>query len=311
MPNDSSFVHGVCDLNTTIIGIATALGSTASWALCGVLFKKLGERLDPIGMTTVKSLVAALLLSPLLFLAGGATAGGRDLMLLAASGIIGIAIGDCFFFAALGQLSPLLLTILLLTCPNVFTGILGVLCLGEMPSATVWCGIALIMAATALLVFPVDSTEGGKSTIKGVLLGVASFICSSVSTVIAKPVMTGEAGVSPFAVTFYRMAAGGLVLAAFALCTKRTGVWAKTFRDVRYSAGFIGVTGIVAFGGFGLSMAAFKYLDVVVAGALLSLEPLFVLPFMALFGHHKVKLREIAGMAMAVGGVLLITLGTK
>ena len=276
-----------------------------------MLFKKLGERLDPIGMTTVKSLVAALLLSPLLFLAGGATAGGRDLMLLAASGIIGIAIGDCFFFAALGQLSPLLLTILLLTCPNVFTGILGVLCLGEMPSATVWCGIALIMAATALLVFPVDSTEGGKSTIKGVLLGVASFICSSVSTVIAKPVMTGEAGVSPFAVTFYRMAAGGLVLAAFALCTKRTGVWAKTFRDVRYSAGFIGVTGIVAFGGFGLSMAAFKYLDVVVAGALLSLEPLFVLPFMALFGHHKVKLREIAGMAMAVGGVLLITLGTK
>ena len=276
-----------------------------------MLFKKLGERLDPIGMTTVKSLVAALLLSPLLFLAGGATAGGRDLMLLAASGIIGIAIGDCFFFAALGQLSPLLLTILLLTCPNVFTGILGVLCLGEMPSATVWCGIALIMAATALLVFPVDSTEGGKSTIKGVLLGVASFICSSVSTVIAKPVMTGEAGVSPFAVTFYRMAAGGLVLAAFALCTKRTGVWAKTFRDVRYSAGFIGVTGIVAFGGFGLSMAAFKYLDVVVAGALLSLEPLFVLPFMALFGHHKVKLREIAGMAMAVGGVLLITLGTR
>lgn len=290
------------------IGVIVALGSTASWALCGVLFKKLGERLDPVGMTTVKSLVAALFLAPLLFLVGGAQAGGRDLALLAASGVIGIAIGDCFFFAALGQLSPLLLTVLLLTCPNVFSGILGVLCLGEMPSVPVWCGIALIMAAMAFLMFPVEQGEGGKSTMKGVLLGIVAFICSSVSTVIAKPVMTGEAGVSPFAVTFYRMAAGGLVLAAFALCTGKVKVWARPFRDVRYGAGFMGVTAIVAFGGFGLSMMAFKYLDVVTAGALLSLEPLFVLPFMVLFGHHRVKVRELAGMALAVAGVLLIAL---
>lgn len=291
--------------NSTL-GIIVALGSTASWALCGVLFKKLGERLDPVGMTTVKSLVAALFLAPLLLFVGGAAADGSDLLLLAASGIIGIAIGDCFFFAALGQLSPLLLTILLLTCPNVFSGILGVLCLGEMPSLPVWGGIALIMTAMALLVFPVEQGEGGKSTMKGVLLGVASFVCSSVSTVIAKPVMTGEAGVSPFAVTFYRMAAGGLALALFAVCAGKVKVWAQPFRDLRYGAGFIGVTAVVAFGGFGLSMAAFKYLDVVTAGALLSLEPLFVLPFMILFGHHKVKVRELAGMVLAVAGVLLI-----
>lgn len=295
-------------MTNSTIGIIAALGSTASWALCGVLFKKLGERLDPVGMTTVKSLAAALFLSPLLFLAGGAWAGGKDLLLLAASGIIGIAIGDCFFFAALGQLSPLLLTVLLLTCPNVFSGILGVLCLGEMPSVPVWCGIGLIMAAMAFLMFPVEQGEGGKSTLKGVLLGVVSFVCSAVSTVIAKPVMTGEAGVSPFAVTFYRMAAGGLALAAFALCAGKVKVWARPFQDVRYGAGFMGVTAVVAFGGFGLSMMAFKHLDVVTAGALLSLEPLFVLPFMALFGHHKVKAREFVGMALAVAGVLLIAL---
>ena len=97
-------------MSNSMIGIIAALGSTASWALCGVLFKKLGERLDPVGMTAVKSLAAALFLSPLLCFVGGAWAGGRDLLLLAASGIIGIAVGDCFFFAALGQLSPLLLT---------------------------------------------------------------------------------------------------------------------------------------------------------------------------------------------------------
>ena len=29
---------------------------------------------------------------------------------------------------------------------------------------------------------------------------------------------------------------------------------------------------------------------------------------MALFGHHRVKVRELAGMALAVAGVLLIAL---
>ena len=295
-------------VTSSALGVAAALGSTASWALCGVLFKRLGERLDPIGMTTVKSLVAAVLLLPAIFLLGGFAVSGANLGWLALSGVVGIAIGDCFFFAALGQLSPLLLTVLLLTCPNVFTGILGVLCLGEMPPLIVWCGIAIIMAATALLAFPLEGGEGGKSTVRGIAFGVISFICSSVSTVIVKPVMTGEAGVSPLTVTFFRMAAGGIALAAFALCTRRAAGWAKPFRDTRYSLGFLGVTAIVAFGGFGLSMAAFKHLDVVAAGALLSLEPLFVLPFMAAFGHHRVKPRELVGMALAVAGVLLIAL---
>ena len=295
-------------MTASAFGVAAALGSTASWALCGVLFKKLGERLDPIGMTTVKSLVAALLLLPAVLVIGGIGASGRDLALLALSGVVGIAIGDSFFFAALGELSPLLLTVLLLTCPNVFSGILGVLCLGEMPPLTVWCGIALIMAATAMLAFPLDGGGGGRSTVRGIMFGVASFVCSSVSTVIAKPVMTGEAGASPLTVTFFRMAAGGIVLAAFALCSRRAAGWAKPFRDGRYAAGFLAVTAIVAFGGFGLSMVAFKHLDIVAAGALLSLEPLFVLPFMVAFGHHRVKLREIFGMALAVGGVLLIAL---
>lgn len=295
-------------MTASAFGVAAALGSTASWALCGVLFKKLGERLDPVGMTTVKSIVAALLLLPAVFLIGGMGVSGKDLSLLALSGVVGIAIGDCFFFAALGELSPLLLTVLLLTCPNVFTGILGVLCLGEMPSLIVWCGIALIMAATAMLAFPLESGSGGRSTVRGILFGVVSFVCSSVSTVIAKPVMTGEAGVSPLTVTFFRMAAGGVALAAFAMCAGKAAAWAKPFRDGRYAAGFLGVTAVVAFGGFGLSMVAFKHLDVVAAGALLSLEPLFVLPFMAMFGHHKVKPRELIGMALAVGGVLLIAL---
>lgn len=298
------------EFGNAMTGVLAALGSTASWALCGVLFKRLGERLDPVGMTAAKSLVSVVALLPLVWWMAELRIPTGDLLLIAASGVVGIAVGDSFFFAALGRLSPLMLTVLLLTCPDVVTGLMGIFLLGEMPSLFVWAGICSVMAATVLLALPFDA-QGGKSTAVGVVYALLSIICSSVSTVIVKPVMTGEGGISPFSVTFYRMATAAVVLSAFACATRRTGKWSVPFRDMRYLAGFAGVTALVAYGGFGLSMAAFRYLDIVAAGALLSLEPVFVLPFMVFFAGHKVRMNDIVGMLLAVAGVLAIALGSR
>lgn len=299
------------ELGNVVTGVSAALGSTASWALCGVLFKRLGERLDPVGMTAAKALVSVLVLLPFVVWTGELSVPMKDFLLMAVSGIIGIAIGDSFFFAALGRLSPLMLTVLLLTCPDIVTGLMGVLLLREFPSVVVWGGICAVMAATVLLALPFDTKDGGKSTVTGVFYALLSIVCSSVSTVVVKPIMTGGGGISPFTVTFYRMVTTVAVLLIFAVLTRRSRVWLKPFRDGRYCTGFVGVTVLVAYGGFGLSMAAFKNLDIVAAGALLSLEPIFVLPFMMLFGGHRVRWNDIAGMLLAVAGVLAIASGSR
>ena len=49
-------------MSNSIFGISIALLSTLFWALCTVLLKKLGEKLDAIGMTLVKAVIASLLL---------------------------------------------------------------------------------------------------------------------------------------------------------------------------------------------------------------------------------------------------------
>jgi drug/metabolite transporter (DMT)-like permease len=97
-----------------------------------VLFKRLGECLDPVGMTAAKALVSVLVLLPFVVWTGELSVPMKDFLLMAVSGIIGIAIGDSFFFAALGRLSPLMLTVLLLTCPDIVTGLMGVLLLREL-----------------------------------------------------------------------------------------------------------------------------------------------------------------------------------
>lgn len=289
------------------IGIWAALGSTASWALCAVLFKKLGERLDPIGMTMVKALLSVLFLLPfIIILYGNLLLPWKDLALLAVSGCIGIALGDSFFFASLGRLSPLALAILLLAGPDVFAGVLGLVCLGEMPSWQVWSGIILIMVGMGGLLFPLPADQDGcssKTTIYGLVFGVLALICTAASMVIIKPVLVR---IPSMEATMFRMFFGGVLLLGYGILTGKLKAWSQPFRTGDYRWGFAGTVAIVTFGGFWLSLAAVKFLDLVVASALMSLEPLFVLPFMIIFGKHKPTLKEIFCMFSAVAGVLVI-----
>ena len=57
-------------MENSTLGIIFALASTASWGLCTIIFKKLGERLDAIGMTTVKSLLSCIFLAIVLLVTG-------------------------------------------------------------------------------------------------------------------------------------------------------------------------------------------------------------------------------------------------
>ena len=289
------------------IGILCALGSTATWAVCAVLFKRLGEKLDPVGMTFVKALFSFILMLPiiLIFYPLGALT-WQQIGIIAASGILGIAIGDSLFFAALSRLSPLVLAIILLAGPDIFTGLLGFICLKEMPVWQVWAGILLIMASTALLLLPevMAEKDAAKTTLKGVLFGCCSLLATAVAMVIIKPVLVQH---SSLPITMLRMFFGALAILIYGACAGKFAEWYSPFGKGEYRWGFLGTVALVTYGGFWLSLAAIKFLDLVVASALMSLEPVFVLAFMLCFARHKTSVLEITGLILAVAGIFLIT----
>jgi len=84
-------------LDDRIIGIAAALGSAASWAVGSVMFKVLGDKLQPIPLTFAKGTVGAILLGLALLASGVQGISLGPFLLLTLSGILGIAIGDTFF----------------------------------------------------------------------------------------------------------------------------------------------------------------------------------------------------------------------
>ena len=291
---------------TNNLGIFGALGATASWAFAGVLFKILGERLSPLGMTAAKTLISVLLLFPIVLIFYDFSITRAHLLLVALSGFIGIAIGDTLFFAALNKLSPLLLSIILLVCPDVFSGLLGIVFLGELPPICVWIGIICILFSMGYLVIH-DSLKEKQtcSTLLGVLLGILSIVCTAVSMTIIKPVLQEEPVVK---ITMFRMLFGFLAIICFGLKKWQLKDWAYCFADKKYTWKFFITTCVVTYGGFYLSMVSVKHLDLVIASTLMSLEPIFIIPAMIILKKHKADWKEISSLCLAIAGIIIITI---
>lgn len=286
------------------IGLVAALGSAASWAIGSILFKRLGEKISPLAMTLAKGIVSVILLALVLVLFGYGQIQIKPLLLLVVSGLLGIALGDTFFFEALQDLGAHTLVLFGLL-GQVLTVVLAVLFLHEQPTQIAWLGIALVIWGLGIVLYDKLSDTEQNTGIKGITFGLLSVICMSGSIIIAKE---GLESVSTLEATFIRMVAGTTGMLFFGLSTRRLGRWVIPFQDLKLGGLFLFSVLVVTFGGFWLSLVAIKYVDVSVANTLNQTEPLFVLPLAAIFLKEKITFQGIIGTMVATGGVILLCL---
>ena len=97
-----------------VLGSLFAISSAFFWAVAVILYKKSGEIFSPLSLNIYKSIVA-LVLIPLTMLILEVPfipdVPVNDWLLLALSGILGIALADLFFFTALNKLGAGLVAI--------------------------------------------------------------------------------------------------------------------------------------------------------------------------------------------------------
>jgi drug/metabolite transporter (DMT)-like permease len=289
-------------MDLRVIGLSAALGSAASWAIGSILFKRLGEKISPVAMTLAKGIISVILLALALVLVGYGDIDIQALLLLILSGLLGIALGDTFFFEALQDLGAHTLVLFGLL-GQVLTVILAVLFLNEQPSQIAWIGIILVIWGIGIVLYGKLSNTEQSSGIRGISFGLLSVICMSASIIIAKE---GLESVSAIQATFIRMLAGTTGMLFFGLSTRRLGRWMIPFKDIQLVIFFFISVSVVTFGGFWLSLVAIKYVDVSIANTLNETEPLFVLPLAAIFLKEKITLQAIIGTVMATVGVILL-----
>lgn len=255
-------------------------------------------------MTLVKGSISIIFLGLALALTSYGSITADAVLLLCLSGMIGIAVADTLFFAALQDLGPVALVVFFML-GQILTAVLAIFFLGEMPSLKAWAGIFLTLTGIGTVLWHKISLdeESEHSGIRGAILGALSMICMSSSTVIAKPALES---VSTIFATLLRMTSGTLCILLFGLFTHQVKEWLVPVRNMQMITRFVFSVAVVTFGGFWLSLVAIKYVDVAIASTLSATEPLFLIPMAIVLFKEKISAWQVVGIVSATSGVLMI-----
>ena len=282
-----------------------SLLSACSWAIGAILWRKLGEQLSSYSMNLGKVVIGSCFLGFILLFIGLEPISSRSLVFLGLSGILGIAIGDTFFFLSLMQLGPRRASLMGSLNP-VAIAVAAALFLGERPTPGAWIGIVVTTLGVGWVLWERASAGAVVETSSlGIRYGILSVLCTAGAVLLAK---VGVASAPTVQAAWIRLLAGVLGLMLWGAWRSELGKWLSPFSKGALLAKVAAVVSVVVVGGFWLSIVALKHIDASIAGTLNSTSPLFILPMSMVFMKEKLSFRTVLGTAIAVCGVALILL---
>jgi drug/metabolite transporter (DMT)-like permease len=307
-------------------GEIAALATALLFALSSLGFATASQRVGSLVVNPLRILLAMLLLM-LLHLATAGTfwptpevLSGRQTTYLVVSGVVGLTLGDLFYFHALGQLGPRLGTLVMSTFP-IFTVLTEGLWLGHWPTALRTGGIAATLLGIAV-VLTADRTRdrvwAGRLTnaafFTAIFTGVLGAVGQGTGLVLSKFAMAvvspGEDRVLPLSATVVRMAAGlagmVLVLPVYRLLRRRRSRTTQWWQDGKALAAIACAALLGPTLGVWFSQVAVSETHAGIAATLIALTPVLMIPIARAVYNEPVTLRATMGTAVAFTGVAML-----
>jgi drug/metabolite transporter (DMT)-like permease len=304
---------------TQFKGELAALSAAFLWAIASVVYTRIGQRVPPLVLNSVKGMIAIAFLAITLWLQGSGLPdiSSTALGLLLLSGVVGIGFGDTYYFAALNLLGPRR-TLLLEALSPPLSAFLALLFLQETLEPSNWLGIFLTILGVTWVVserVPVDKSNSASGdpthVLRGISYGLLAALGQAGGAVLSRAALT-QSSISPLWSTLVRLAAGVLVLLVWLVVRRQAGAVVKTLefeRDRHPGMSWLGAIAITAFFstylGIWLQQTSLKFTAVGVAQALSSTSPLFILPIAVAMGE-VVSRQAILGVLIAWAGVWLL-----
>ncbi len=287
-------------------GELAALATAACWALTGLFFAEAARRIGSLRVNLLRLPIALALLSAALA-TGERPFNGLDAVrvgYLAASGVVGLVVGDLAYFGALRRIGTRQASLLMSLAPA-FATLAALPLLGEWPAPRALAGVVVTLAGVAWVVGePRGSDTAVIEPARAVALGVLGAACQGTGLVLAKLGMAGS--VPPLTATWLRIAvATSLIWALVALAGRARGLGAT---DALRRAVWP-VAGGAVFGpfvGVWCSLIAARHAEVGVAATIMATTPILVIPLVAVTERYRPTPRALAGTLLAVLGVALL-----
>ena len=290
------------------IGEAMALGSAAAWAVGVILARQLGAHLPPLALNLLKNTLVLCVLAPVaLLLHAGAwpVLPTRDLLIVLASGVIGIALADTLYFRALNELGAGRMGVIgNLYSPLVL--LLGFVFLDERLGAGQWIGFALVGLGVLLVSRPPGEWKTHpQHTARGIMIGLSAIALMAIAIVMVKRTLETQ----PLLwVTLLRLA--GAVVGLLVVATLPAMRARMRFVPADVPWGRLLLAALI---GQGLSMVlwlgGYKFTSASVAAILNESASVFLVVLAALWLREPLGKRAFIGVVLTFSGIACMLLG--
>ena len=300
------------------MGEIAALSAAAVWAMASIIFSRVGKTVSALALNWLKCAIALGLMFTVLFVLDGRlwpqSLSGEETALLAASGLVGLAVGDTAFFGALNRVGARR-TLLLAALSPPMTALMAVPVLGEPLGASLVVGMALTMGGIIWVISERHSDgnlslhdEQGEMTPSmkaGIAFAITAAFCQAVGNILTK---LGGAQISALEVSIVRLAFGVLGLTLFlSVAGRMMGTW-TAMKNPRRAFLIVSATFLGTFLGVWLINTGLLYTYVGIASTLAATSPIFILPLAYFFDNERLTLRSVGGACIAVLGVAVLFL---
>ncbi|MBN1512311.1 MAG: DMT family transporter [Phycisphaerae bacterium] len=307
--------HGVIDTFFRHQGEVYALLTAFVWAFALVLFKRGGETVPPLALNLFKNVVSLTLMAVCLLVLGegpGTLAAfhRHDLYVLALSGVIGIALADTAFFAALNRIGVGIFSIVdCLYSP--FAALFAWLLISERLALPHYIGGALILGGVLLSSkHPPPPGRTRRELITGILLGALSVGMMAFSVVLAKPVLEAEDFPLMWAATI-RLGAGTITLLLLGAASPNRKAVASVFRPSPSWRFTVPASVLGSFLSYLLWIAGFKYAAAATVAILNQTSVIFAIILATIVLHEPFTRRKGLAVSLAIAGILVVTFGRQ
>ena len=296
------------------IGVLAGLATAGLWVVSSLSFTKSGQALGATSVNLLRTVAAAVVLLCIQWFMLGRLVPGMPesaLWWLAASGILGLTIGDQFLFTGYVMLGPRLVSVLMTLAPSM-SALLAWAAFDETMSRIGVVGMLITTAGVAWAALGragADSPHTPRERRTGLLFGVAAALCQAAGMVAAKRGL--DQGVEAFDAQTIRMYAGAATVVPLALFARTIGITVQAQPSRRaYAILALGVISGPLLGVY-FSMLSTAKVPVGIAATLIGLVPVLILPATRIIDGERISARAWTGAIIAVAGIAVLSMGAS
>lgn len=289
-------------------GELAALATAFFWTTTALSFEMAAKRIGSLAVNILRLLIAFFFLSAFTWIYRGMAlpfdATPHNWMWLTLSGLVGFVFGDYCLFRSYTLVSARVAMLIMTLVPPI-TALIGWIMLNETMSLQHLGGMTLTLSGIALTILA-RSTENGKVglnyPLKGLLFALGGAVGQAVGLVISK---YGMGDYDPFAASHIRIMAGAIGFGLIVVMFKKTSLVKAAVSDRKAMKGVAIGSFFGPFLGVSFSLLSVRYTSTGIASTLMAIVPVLIIAPAVLLFHQRVTLREIAGAAISVIGVVL------